>query len=153
MVESLQMLKRLKNADMHVYVDACVTHDDLITNKADCCINKKKKCGCRCTRVCTVVRFCEVTWSGEWVVNFSHLLPVWLSWSSMEHRARCFSLSVHNLKIKLDRMRSRKAGEFAAVCMSHLRVRLPTIVRRQIMRNLHQLLIVSAWPTDRVQTV
>lgn len=128
---------------MHTYVSACVTHDDLVTSKRECCVGK----ACRCTRECTIGKFCEVTWSGEWVVNFSHTLPVWLPWSSMEHRARCFRLPARYLKAKLDRKRSRAAGEFAATCVSQLRVRLPSIVRRHIIYQLHKLLVESTWPS------
>ena len=96
---------------LHTYVSACVTHDDLVTSKRECCVGK----ACRCTRECTIGKFCEVTWSGEWVVNFSTTLPVWLSWSSMEHRARCFRLPADRIRTKLDRKRSRAAGEFRNV--------------------------------------
>lgn len=139
-----------KNQGMYTCVYACVTHDDLVTNKGDCCVHKG--CRCCCTRECALVRFCEVTWSGEWLVNFNHPLPVWLSWSSMEHRARCFSLPAHSLKIKLDRKRSQKAGEFAAACVSHLRVRLSRIIRQNIMHHLHQLLVDSGWPNATIKT-
>ena len=102
--KSLPKEKPQKKHGMDVY--ACLTHDDL-TKKKECCVRR----ACVCTRECTVVRFCQVAWSGEWVVNFSHLLPVWLPWSSMENRARCFRLPAQHLRTKLDQ-KSRLAGEF-----------------------------------------
>ena len=145
-----------KKQRMHRYVYACIIHDDLVTRERQvahtafvcppaCCVHEDV---CGCTNMCRFMRFGEVTWSGEWVVNFSSSWPVWLSWSSMLHRARCrgFELPAHHLKIELDEVRSRKALEFAATCVSHIRVRLPAIVRRLIACQLHQLLINSVWP-------